>query len=335
MITLGMETSCDETSVAIVEDGVIRSNIISSQIPVHRAYGGVVPEIASRKHLENVSSVLDEAMHEANVSYGDLDLIAVTRGPGLIGALLVGVAAAKAMGLALDIPVIGVNHMLGHILANDLSHPGLKPPYIALVVSGGHTYLIEVDSDEDIHVIGTTRDDAAGECFDKVARKMGLPYPGGPEIDRLAAKGNPTAYDFPRAMIREQHYDFSFSGLKTAVLTTIQNAKQKGEEIVMEDLAASFCESVVDVLLTKAFRLMDEKGLPTLVLSGGVSANERLRAEACLRAKAKGYRVYYPDKKLSTDNAAMIAAAGAKLYLSGVRTPDFGACANLSLEEER
>lgn len=334
MITLGMETSCDETSVAIVEDGVIRSNVISSQIPVHRAYGGVVPEIASRKHLENVSSVLDEAMREANVSYGDLDLIAVTRGPGLIGALLVGVAAAKAMGLALDIPVIGVNHMLGHILANDLSHPGLKPPYIALVVSGGHTYLIEVDSDEGIHVIGTTRDDAAGECFDKVARKMGLPYPGGPEIDRLAAKGNPTAYDFPRAMIREPHYDFSFSGLKTAVLTTIQNAKQKGEEIVMEDLAASFCESVVDALLTKAFRLMDEKGLPTLVLSGGVSANERLRAEACRRAKAKGYRVYYPDKKLSTDNAAMIAAAGAKLYLSGVRTPDFGACANLSLEEE-
>lgn len=334
MITMGIETSCDETSVAIVEDGVIRANIISSQISIHRAYGGVVPEIASRKHLENVSSVLDEAMREAKVEYKDLDLIAVTRGPGLIGALLVGVAAAKAIGLALGIPVIGVNHMLGHILANDLSHPTLSPPYIALVVSGGHTYLIEVDAQENIHVVGTTRDDAAGECFDKVARKMGLPYPGGPEIDRLAAQGNPMAYDFPRAMIHEPHYDFSFSGLKTAVLTTIQKANARGERIIIEDLAASFTEAVVDVLLTKAFRLMDEKGLKTLVLSGGVSANERLRNEACRRAKENDAEVYYPDKKLSTDNAAMIAEAGAKLYVRGVRTPDFGACANLSLEEQ-
>ena len=332
---LAIETSCDETSVAVLRNGrEVLSNIISSQITTHRLYGGVVPEIASRMHLESINLIVEESLKEANLGFKDLDLVACTKGPGLIGALLVGISSAKAISYALDIPLIGVNHMEGHICANYLSHEGLEPPFIGLVVSGGHTYLIEVKSYNDYEIIGRTRDDAAGESFDKIARALGLPYPGGPEIDKLAKIGNPNAIDFPRVIIDKKTYDFSFSGLKTAVLNYINNEKQKGNEINIPDVCASFQQAVLDVLIDKSFRLLKEKKMDKLVISGGVAANSKLIEMAEAEGNKKEIDIYYPSKILCTDNAAMIGSAAYYDYLNGKRDElDLKVYPNLELGE--
>ncbi len=326
MIVMGIETSCDETSVALLRNGrEVLANVISSQIDIHKKYGGVVPEVASRKHLENMNHIIKAALLEANLKFQDIDLIAVTKGPGLVGALLVGVSAAKALAYGLDIPLIGVNHMEGHICANYISHKDLKPPFISLVVSGGHSYLIHVKEYTEYELIGTTRDDAAGESFDKVARSLGLGYPGGPLIDALAKKGNPKAFDFPRVMLEENSYDFSFSGLKTAVLNTLNGLRQKNLNICVEDVVASFQEAVLDVLVEKSFRLLKEREQKILVISGGVSANDGLRKRMEERGAKEDVRIYYPEKILSTDNAAMIASAGYFRYKKGE-------CSELSMQ---
>lgn len=318
--TLAIETSCDDSSVAILKnDREILTNLISSQIDIHALFGGVVPEIASRKHLEAINPLIDKALEEAGLGYDDLDLITVTKGPGLIGSLLVGISAAKALALATGLPLVGANHMKGHICANYLSNKDLKPPFVCLVVSGGHTYLCKVKDYNDIEVVGSTRDDAAGESFDKVARKIGLGYPGGPKIDKLAKKGNPEAIDFPRVMLEKGSYDFSFSGLKTAVLNYAHNEEQKGNEINKADLAASFQDAVVDVLVEKSLKLLCETGYDQFAISGGVAANSRLRERMGEELEKRGIKFYYPDTILCTDNAAMIAMAGHLDYLDGVR----------------
>lgn len=318
IVTLAIETSCDETSVAIVKNGRdVLSNVISSQIDIHKRYGGVVPEIASRLHLEAMNSILKEAVTEAGIDLKDIDNIAVTKGPGLIGALLVGISAAKAISYSLNLPLIGVNHMQGHICANYISHKNLEPPFISLVISGGHSYLIDVKNYQDYEIVGQTRDDACGESFDKIARALGLEYPGGPQIDKLAKKGNKHAIDFPRVMLEKDSYDFSFSGLKTSVLNYINNKKQKNEEIVVEDVAASFQEAVMDVLVEKTFRLLAKRKADKLVVSGGVAANSRLQERIRERAEKEGIEVYFPDRILCTDNAAMIACAGYYDYING------------------
>ena len=259
MLTLGIETSCDETSCAVIKDGrEILSNIISSQIDIHKEYGGVVPEVASRKHIENINLVVEEALKEANVKFSDIDLVGVTQGPGLVGALLIGISTAKGLAYSIDKPLIGVNHIHGHICANYIENKELEPPFTCLVVSGGHSYLLHVKSYTEYELVGRTRDDAAGEAFDKVARALGLEYPGGPIIDRLAKIGNKEAIDFPRVMLEKDSYDFSFSGLKTAVLNYLNQMEQKNEEIIVEDVAASFQEAVLDVLVDKSFRLAKE-----------------------------------------------------------------------------
>ena len=291
--TLAIETSCDDSSVAILKnEREILTNLISSQIDIHALFGGVVPEIASRKHLEAINPLIDKAMDEAGISYSDLDLITVTKGPGLIGSLLVGISAAKALALATGLPLVGANHMKGHICANYLSNKDLKPPFVCLVVSGGHTYLCKVNDYNDIEVVGSTRDDAAGESFDKVARKIGLGYPGGPKIDKLAKEGNPQAIDFPRVMLEKGSYDFSFSGLKTAVLNYAHNLEQKGEEINKADLAASFQDAVVDVLVEKSINLLEETGYKQFAISGGVAANSRLRARMGEELEKRDIRFY-------------------------------------------
>ena len=318
--TLAIETSCDDSSVAILKnDREILTNLISSQIDIHALFGGVVPEIASRKHLEAINPLIDKALEEAGLGYVDLDLITVTKGPGLIGSLLVGISAAKALALATGLPLVGANHMKGHICANYLSNKDLKPPFVCLVVSGGHTYLCKVKDYNDIEVVGSTRDDAAGESFDKVARKIGLGYPGGPKIDKLAKKGNPEAIDFPRVMLEKGSYDFSFSGLKTAVLNYAHNEEQKGNEINKADLAASFQDAVVDVLVEKSLKLLCETGYDQFAISGGVAANSRLRERMGEELEKRDIKFYYPDTILCTDNAAMIAMAGHLDYLDGVR----------------
>ncbi|WP_299035565.1 tRNA (adenosine(37)-N6)-threonylcarbamoyltransferase complex transferase subunit TsaD [uncultured Anaerococcus sp.] len=318
--TLAIETSCDDSSVAILKnDREILTNLISSQIDIHALFGGVVPEIASRKHLEAINPLIDKALEEAGLGYDDLDLITVTKGPGLIGSLLVGISAAKALALATGLPLVGANHMKGHICANYLSNKDLKPPFVCLVVSGGHTYLCKVKDYNDIEVVGSTRDDAAGESFDKVARKIGLGYPGGPKIDKLAKKGNPEAIDFPRVMLEKGSYDFSFSGLKTAVLNYAHNEEQKGNEINKADLAASFQDAVVDVLVEKSLKLLCETGYDQFAISGGVAANSRLRERMGEELEKRDIKFYYPDTILCTDNAAMIAMAGHLDYLDGVR----------------
>ena len=276
-LTLGIESSCDETSVAILRGGrEILANVISTQIPIHQKFGGVVPEIASRKHIVNIMPVLDEALHKANVTLKDIDRIAVAYGPGLVGALLVGVSAAKTLAFALDKPLIGVNHLEGHIFANFLSTPELQPPFMALVVSGGHTSLVHVKDYNHFSLMGQTRDDAAGEAFDKVARVMGLPYPGGPQIDKLAKEGNPDAIDFPMALNEKGNYEFSFSGLKSAVLNYLNNMKAKRIEINKADVAASFQKSVVNILVHKAVEAARQTNMTKLVLAGGVAANSSL-----------------------------------------------------------
>ena len=316
---MGIETSCDETSVSIVKNGrEIVSNIVSSQIESHKRFGGVVPEIASRHHVEQITIVLEEAMKEAGVSYDDLDAVAVTEGPGLVGALLIGVNAAKTVAFAHGIPLVGVHHIAGHIYANRLVKE-MEFPLLALVVSGGHTELVYMKEHGHFEVIGETRDDAAGEAYDKVARTLSMPYPGGPHIDRLAANGEATI-DLPRAWLEDGSYDFSFSGLKSAVINTVHNAEQRGETIKPEDLAASFQESVVDVLVTKTLHAVKEYPVKQVLLAGGVAANKGLRAALTAAfSEVPDVELIIPPLSLCGDNAAMIAAAGSILFKKGQR----------------
>ena len=310
MLTLAIETSCDETSCAVIKDGrQVLSNIISSQIETHRKFGGVVPEIASRQHIENINRIVQEALDTASVGFKDIDLIGVTQGPGLVGALLVGISTAKAIAYGLNIPIIGVNHIEGHICANYIEHKDLEPPFTGLIVSGGHSYLVQVNNYTEYELMGRTRDDAAGEAFDKVARSLGLPYPGGPFIDKLAKTGNKEAIDFPRVFLDSKSYDFSFSGLKTAVLNYLNQKEQKSEEIVIEDVAASFQQAVLDVLVDKSFRLAKEKASKKIVLAGGVASNQGLRDMMEARGRKEGIEIFYPSRILCTDNAAMIGSA--------------------------
>ena len=335
MLTLGIETSCDETSAAVIRDGnCILSNVISSQIETHQPYGGVVPEIASRKHLENILSVIEAAIEQAKVSPQMLDLIAVTQGPGLVGALLVGVSAAKALAYALQKPLVGVNHIEGHIYANFLEHR-LQLPLLSLVVSGGHTSLIYMHDHNKRQLLGATRDDAAGEVFDKVARKLGLDYPGGPAIERLALQGNPSI-NFPRAWLDKGSYDFSFSGLKTAVINYTHTAAQRGEQIAPADIAASFQEAIFEVLITKTIKAAKETNNGTIALAGGVAANQFFRAGMAAAANDAGIQLLYPSLKLCTDNAAMIACAGYYQFKRGkVSGLDLNAVPNLPMELEK
>lgn len=322
--TMGIETSCDDSSVAILKnDREVLVNLISSQIDIHALFGGVVPEIASRKHLEAINPLIEKALADTNLSYDDIDLISVTKGPGLMGSLLVGISAAKGLSLATGTPLIGANHMQGHICANYLSNKDLEPPFISLVVSGGHTYLCKVNSYTDYEVIGKTLDDAAGESFDKVARKIGLGYPGGPKIDKLSKEGNKDAIDFPRVMLEKGSYDFSFSGLKTAVLNYAHKLEQRGEEVNKADLAASFQEAVVDVLVDKSMMLLKETGIKTLAVSGGVAANSRLKERLKEECDKEGIKFYHPSLILCTDNAAMIAMAGYLNYKNGAVDDNF------------
>lgn len=310
-LVLGIETSCDETAASVVRDGrEILSNVVASQVDFHARFGGVVPEIASRKHTEAIVGVVDEALSAAGVELGDLTAIAVTYGPGLVGALVVGVSYAKALALATGLPLIGVNHLEGHLFANFLTDPALEPPLVALVVSGGHTSLVHSPAWGEYHTLGSTVDDAAGEAFDKVAKALGLGYPGGPVISRLAAQGDPAAIPFPRAMLNSGDYDFSLSGLKTAVVTYIDAERGAGRELRLPDIAASFQKAVIDVQVAKALRAVEECGVTTFCLAGGVAANPELRESLREAMAARGVAVSVPPLELCTDNAAMIAAAG-------------------------
>ncbi|TXN30254.1 tRNA (adenosine(37)-N6)-threonylcarbamoyltransferase complex transferase subunit TsaD [Lacisediminihabitans profunda] len=336
-LVLGIETSCDETGVGIVRGTTLLANVIASSMDEHARYGGVVPEIAARAHLEALTPALTAALAEAKVSLHDLDAIAVTSGPGLSGALMVGVAAAKALALSLGKPLYAVNHLVGHVGADVLSGEDVEYPTIALLVSGGHTSLLLVrDLVSDVELLGETIDDAAGEAFDKVARLLGLPYPGGPQIDRVAATGDPAAIRFPRGLSQpkdmDRHrYDFSFSGLKTAVARWVERARDAGEEVPIADVAASFREAVTDVLLTKAVAACRDRGVPRLLLGGGVVANARVREVAAERCAAAGIELRIPPLSLCTDNGAMIAALGAQLIESGHAPSDlsFGADSTL------
>ncbi|KUO50022.1 MAG: tRNA threonylcarbamoyl adenosine modification protein TsaD [Desulfitibacter sp. BRH_c19] len=316
MLILGIETSCDETSAAVIKDGkTILSNIISSQISTHQPYGGVVPEIASRKHLENIIPVINGAMEQADVTFEKIGGIAVTYGPGLVGALLVGVSAAKALAYSLNKPLIGVNHLDGHIYANFLEH-NLDMPLVCLVVSGGHTSLIYMEDHDKRTLLGATRDDAAGEVFDKIARKMNLGYPGGPAIEEIATKGQPLI-DFPRSWLEPDSFDFSFSGLKTSVINYMHKKEQIGEEVSVPDIAASFQEAIFEVLITKTIKAAEMKRVKTIVLAGGVAANSNLKNKMTDQANELGIKVYFPSTILCTDNAAMIACAGHYNLLKG------------------
>ncbi|ENL6186894.1 tRNA (adenosine(37)-N6)-threonylcarbamoyltransferase complex transferase subunit TsaD [Staphylococcus pseudintermedius] len=315
---LALETSCDETSVSVIENGqTILSNSVLSQIESHQRFGGVVPEVASRHHVENITVMIEEALQQAHTSIEDVDAVAVTQGPGLIGALLVGVNAAKALAFANDKPLIPVHHIAGHVYANQLQS-GLKFPLIALIVSGGHTELVYMENHLQFEVIGETRDDAVGEAYDKVARKIGLPYPGGPAIDRLAAQGEDT-YDFPRVWLEPDSYDFSFSGLKSAVINKLHQLEQKGDPIIPENVATSFQNSVVEVLVGKAMRACEAYGVKQLIVAGGVASNRGLRHALEVATAEKGIELAIPEPQLCTDNAAMIGAAAHEIYLKGIR----------------
>jgi N6-L-threonylcarbamoyladenine synthase len=317
-LIMGIETSCDETAIAIVKNGrEILANVVASQIESHKRFGGVVPEIASRHHVEQITLVLEEALAQANMDIKELDAIAVTEGPGLVGALLIGVNAAKALAFANGIPLVGVHHIAGHIYANRLVKE-MNFPLLSLVVSGGHTELVYMKEHGHFEVIGETRDDAAGEAYDKVARTLHLPYPGGPHIDRLAHEGK-AIIDLPRAWLEEGSYDFSFSGLKSAVINVVHNAQQRGEEIAPEELAASFQESVIDVLVTKTQRAVKEYGVKQVLVAGGVAANKGLREKLSTEFADSEVEIVIPPLSLCTDNAAMIAAAGSILYEKGQR----------------
>lgn len=332
---LAIETSCDETAAAVVRGGrEICSNIIFSQIDLHKLYGGVVPEIASRKHIEKINQVIEEALKEAGTTLDKLDAIAVTYGPGLVGALLVGVAEAKAIAYAKNLPLIGVHHIEGHISANYIEHPELEPPFLCLVVSGGHTHLVHVRDYGKYEILGRTRDDAAGEAYDKVARAIGLGYPGGPKIDRIAKEGNPEAFFFPRAHIEDSPYDFSFSGVKSAVLNYINGCKMKGESFQPADIAASFQKAVVDVLVEHSMRAVEEYKMCKLAIAGGVASNSALREGMKKACEERQIAFYYPSPVFCTDNAAMIGAAAYYEYLAGTRHGwDLNAVPNLKLGE--
>ena len=332
---LAIESSCDETAAAVVVNGRdVRSNVISSQIALHTLYGGVVPEIASRKHIEKINQVIAQALNDAGETLDTIDAIAVTYGPGLVGALLVGVAEAKAIAYAKNLPLIGVHHIEGHISANYIENKDLEPPFLCLVVSGGHTHLVRVKDYGLYEILGRTRDDAAGEAFDKVARAIGLGYPGGPKIEKVSHEGNPHAIQFPKPKVADGPYDFSFSGLKSAVLNYLNSCQMKGEEIVQADVAASFQNSVIEVLVANAMRAIDEYGMERFAIAGGVASNQTLRVameEAC---RQKGVKFYHPSPILCTDNAAMIGAAGYYDYMAGKRDGlDLNAVPNLKLGE--
>lgn len=335
VLILAIESSCDETAAAVVKNGrEVLSNVISSQIELHKLYGGVVPEIASRKHIEKINQVIEEALEEAKVTLEDIDAIGVTYGPGLVGALLVGVAEAKAIAYATGKQLIGVHHIEGHISANFIENKELEPPFICLVVSGGHTHLVCVKDYGEYEIIGRTRDDAAGEAFDKVARAIGLGYPGGPKIDKLSKEGNPDSITFPKAHINDAPYDFSFSGVKSAVLNYINGCQMKGETFNRADIATSFQKAVTDVLVENAMRAVDEYGMKKLAIAGGVASNSTLRQamkDACAKT---GIEFYYPSPIFCTDNAAMIGVAAYYEYLKGTRHGwDLNAVPNLKLGE--
>lgn len=335
IVILGIESSCDETAASVVRNGrEVLSNVISSQIALHTLYGGVVPEIASRKHIEKINVVIEEALAEAHMTLDDIDAIGVTYGPGLVGALLVGVSEAKAIAYAKNLPLIGVHHIEGHISANYIENKDLEPPFACLVVSGGHTHLVIVKDYGKYEIVGRTRDDAAGEAFDKVARAIGLGYPGGPKIDKVSKEGNPNAIAFPRAKVADSAYDFSFSGLKSAVLNYLNGCKMKNIPIVQADVAASFQKAVVDVLVEHAMHAVEEYGFKKFAIAGGVASNSALRSameEAC---KKRGVAFYHPSPILCTDNAAMIGAAAYYEYLAGTRSVwDLNAVPNLKLGE--
>ena len=332
---LAVESSCDETAAAVVKNGrEVLSNIISSQIALHTLYGGVVPELASRKHIEKINQVIEEALSDAKMTLDDIDAIGVTYGPGLVGALLVGVAEAKAIAYAKNLPLVGVHHIEGHILANFIENKELEPPFICLVVSGGHTHLVCVKDYGTYEIIGRTRDDAAGEAFDKVARAIGLGYPGGPKIEKLSKEGNPEAIAFPRAKIEGFQYDFSFSGVKSAVLNYINGCQMKGETYVEADIAASFQKAVIDVLVGNAMHAVKEYGLNKFAIAGGVASNGTLREAMREACEENGIEFYHPSPIFCTDNAAMIGVAAYYEYLSGTRHGwDLNAVPNLKLGE--
>ena len=319
MNILAIESSCDETAAAVVQDGrKVLSNIISSQIEIHKLYGGVVPEIASRKHIEKVIQVVDEALKEASLTMDEIDAVAVTYGPGLVGALLVGVSTAKSIAFAHNKPLIGVHHIEGHISANYIENQELEPPFLCLVVSGGHTNLVIVKDYGEYEVLGKTRDDAAGEAFDKVARAIGLGYPGGPKIQKISEKGNKDAIAFPRAKVADNPFDFSFSGLKSSVLNYINSCEMKGEEINKADIAASFQEAVVDVLVSHTIEGAKQLGFKKIAMAGGVASNTVLREEMKEACERRGFKFYHPSPILCTDNAAMIGAAAYYDYKKGL-----------------
>ena len=334
-LILAIESSCDETAASVVKNGrCVLSNIISSQIAIHTLYGGVVPEIASRKHIEKINQVVEAALKEADVTLDDIDAIGVTYGPGLVGALLVGVAEAKAFAYAKKKPLVGVHHIEGHVSANYIEHPDLEPPFLCEIISGGHTHLVIVKDYGSFEILGRTRDDAAGEAFDKVARAIGLGYPGGPKIDKLAKEGNPHAIDFPRAHMEDAPYDFSFSGVKSAVLNHLNKCRMTGEPIVEADIAASFQQAVVDVLVDNAIRAAKDYHMDRLAIAGGVASNGALRAAMEAACEKEGIRFYRPSPIFCTDNAAMIGVAAYYEYQKGTRHGwDLNAVPNLKLGE--
>lgn len=334
-LILAIESSCDETAASVVKNGrCVLSNIISSQIAIHTLYGGVVPEIASRKHIEKINQVVEAALKEADVTLDDIDAIGVTYGPGLVGALLVGVAEAKAIAYAKKKPLVGVHHIEGHVSANYIEHPDLEPPFLCEIISGGHTHLVIVKDYGSFEILGRTRDDAAGEAFDKVARAIGLGYPGGPKIDKLAKEGNPHAIDFPRAHMEDAPYDFSFSGVKSAVLNHLNKCRMIGEPIVEADIAASFQQAVVDVLVDNAIRAAKDYHMDSLAIAGGVASNGALRAAMEAACEKEGIRFYRPSPIFCTDNAAMIGVAAYYEYQKGTRHGwDLNAVPNLKLGE--
>ena len=334
-LILAIESSCDETAASVVKNGrCVLSNIISSQIAIHTLYGGVVPEIASRKHIEKINQVVEAALKEADVTLDDIDAIGVTYGPGLVGALLVGVAEAKAIAYAKKKPLVGVHHIEGHVSANYIQHPDLEPPFLCEIISGGHTHLVIVKDYGSFEILGRTRDDAAGEAFDKVARAIGLGYPGGPKIDKLAKEGNPHAIDFPRAHMEDAPYDFSFSGVKSAVLNHLNKCRMTGEPIVEADIAASFQQAVVDVLVDNAIRAAKDYHMDRLAIAGGVASNGALRAAMEAACEKESIRFYRPSPIFCTDNAAMIGVAAYYEYQKGTRHGwDLNAVPNLKLGE--
>ena len=322
MRVLGIETSCDETAAAVVDDGlVVRSNVVSSQTDLHERFGGIVPELASRAHVERINPLIDEALSRAETQWREVDAVAVTVGPGLVGALLVGIATAKAVSLARGIPLLGVNHLEGHLYANVLEHGPLEFPFVAFIVSGGHTMLVHAPQEHRYELLGQTLDDAAGEAYDKIARFLGLGFPGGPEIDRVAREGNPKAIAFPRALSGSGNYDFSLSGLKTAVIRHVKGEREAGREPNVADIAASFQEAIVDVQVAKTIAAAESVGVKRVVLGGGVVANTRLRERMREAVEGAGITLIHPSPGLATDNAAMIAAAAHPRLLAGERTP--------------